>query len=221
MSALLTVEGLGLRKGNGYIVKNIGFSLGHGEIFGIAGHSGSGKSTLLRLLCRLEEPSEGEANFEGENLLSIPPRSLRRAITLVFQTPTLLCPTVAEELRLGGSFGNDSETEPEPTREWSQTLLQRVHLDPSLLEENPKRLSVGEAQRVALARALAIQPKILLLDEPTSALDLASKQAIEETLIDSARMGMSIILVSHEPRQLQSMAPRGLELAKGEVKRNW
>lgn len=221
MSALLKVEGLGLRKGDGYIVKNIGFSLGHGEIFGIAGHSGSGKSTLLRLLCRLEEPTEGDATFEGENVLSIEPRRLRRSVTLVFQTPTLLCPTVAEELRLGLSFAEDAASASNPSREWGEAILKRVHLEPQLLEENPKRLSVGEAQRVALARALAIQPKVLLLDEPTSALDQGSKEAIEATLKDAAALGMSIVLVSHDSRQLQALAPRGLELAKGEAIRTW
>lgn len=221
MSALLAVEGLGLRKGDGYIVKNIGFSLGSREIFGVAGRSGSGKSTLLRLLCRLEEPTEGDASFEGENVLSIEPRRLRRAITLVFQTPTLLCDTVAEELSLGLSFSEDPHEAPKPNRAWGEALLRRVHLEPDLLKENPKRLSVGEAQRVALARALAIQPKILLLDEPTSALDQASKEAIEATLKEAAAAGMSIILVSHDPRQLQALAPRGLELAKGEAIRSW
>ncbi len=221
MSALLKVAGLGLRKGDGYIVKNIGFSLGHGEIFGIAGHSGSGKSTLLRLLCRLEEPTEGDASFEGEDVLSLEPRRLRRAITLVFQTPTLLCPTVSEELRLGLGFAENADGAPVRSREWGESILKRVHLEPHLLEENPKRLSVGEAQRVALARALAIQPKVLLLDEPTSALDQASKEAIEATLKDAAALGMSIVLVSHEARQLQALAPRGLELAKGEAIRTW
>lgn len=221
MSALLKVEGLGLRKGDGYIVKNIGFSLGPREIFGVAGRSGSGKSTLLRLLCRLEEPTEGDASFEGEDVLSIEPRRLRRAITLVFQTPTLLCDTVAEELGLGLSFSEDPNATPKPNRAWGETLLRRVHLESDLLEENPKRLSVGEAQRVALARALAIQPKILLLDEPTSALDQASKEAIEATLKEAAAAGMSIVLVSHDPRQLQALAPRGLELAKGEPIRSW
>ncbi|MDL1872023.1 ATP-binding cassette domain-containing protein [Deltaproteobacteria bacterium PRO3] len=221
MSALLQVEGLGLRKGDGYIVKNIGFSLRTGEIFGVAGRSGSGKSTLLRLLCRLEEPTEGDASFEGENVLSIAPRRLRRAITLVFQTPTLLCDTVAEELRLGLGFSENPDLGPKPGRVWGEALLRRVHLEADLLEEHPKRLSVGEAQRVALARALAIQPKILLLDEPTSALDQASKEAIEATLKEAAAAGMSMILVSHDPRQLQALAPRGLELAKGEAIRSW
>ncbi len=221
MSALLKVEGLGLHKGDGYVVKNIGFSLGSREIFGVAGRSGSGKSTLLRLLCRLEEPTEGDASFEGENVLSIEPRRLRRAITLVFQTPTLLCDTVAEELSLGLSFSENPHAAPKPNRAWGESLLRRVHLDPDLLEENPKRLSVGEAQRIALARALAIQPKILLLDEPTSALDQASKEAIEATLKEATAAGMSIVLVSHDPRQLQALAPRGLELAKGEAIRSW
>ena len=219
MSALLAVQGLGYKKGPAYLLKNIEFTLNRGEIFGLAGRSGSGKSTLLRLLCRLEEPSEGSLRFEDGDWFAVDPRRLRREVTLVFQTPTLLGPTLADDLQLGLRFGNGSD--PIPTREWGESLLQRVHLPPGFLGKNPKDLSVGEAQRVALARALAIQPKVLLLDEPTSALDQESKQAIEATLQEAAQSGTSILLVSHDPRQLQSLAKRGLELAKGEMLRTW
>lgn len=221
MSDLLKVRGLGLHKDGTQLLKNINFSVGPGEIFGISGRSGSGKSTLLRLLCRLEEPNEGEVYYQGESIFSLETRKLRRAITLVFQTPTLLCSTVAEEIRLGFTFQPYDQSTDGQTSDWSEEILRKVHLDPRLLSEHPKKLSVGEAQRVALGRALAIQPKILLLDEPTSALDHASKEAIEETLRECAKRGMSIILVSHDARQLQTLAAKGLELGKGEAMGHW
>jgi len=195
--------------------------LDSGEIFGISGHSGSGKSTLLRLLCRLEEPTEGEIDFEGKTQSSIPPQELRRKVTLVFQTPVLMGNTVAEDLVLGLGLSQPSSKPAIRDEEWGKETLRKVHLSPAFLSENPKKLSVGEAQRVALARAMAIKPRVLLLDEPTSALDLSSKQAIEATLKEAAASGMSIILVSHDPRQIQELAPRGLELSRGEMLRKW
>jgi putative ABC transport system ATP-binding protein len=99
--------------------------------------------------------------------------------------------------------------------------LEKMHLSPALLEEDPKRLSVGEAQRIALARAILLAPQVLLLDEPTSALDQISKEAIEKTLRDCAAQGIAIVLVTHDPRQMAELAAHGLELTQGEIKRRW
>ncbi|MFO1463804.1 MAG: ATP-binding cassette domain-containing protein [bacterium] len=220
MSAQLETQDLGLRKGAREVLKNISFSANSGEVFGIAGRSGSGKSSLLHLLCRLEEPSQGEIRLNQRPFGELAPQALRRQITMVFQTPTLLGPTVEDDLKLGLAFG-EKVSECSQDKAWAKAWLEKVHLPCSMLEENPKKLSVGEAQRVALARAMAIQPLFLLLDEPTSALDSVSKLAIEETLQAAAAEGTGIILVSHDPRQLQELSVRGLELAAGQIVRRW
>jgi ABC-type sulfate/molybdate transport systems ATPase subunit len=130
-------------------------------------------------------------------------------------------PKVEDDIGLGLKILKRLPSDPEERSALAKQWLERVHLSPSLSAENPKKLSVGEAQRVALARAMAIHPKILLLDEPTSALDFASKEAIEETLKEAAQEGLGIALVSHDPRQLQVLAKRGMELAQGEIIRTW
>jgi len=221
MSTRLRTQRLGLLKDSRYILKNIGFSLESGEIFGIAGRSGSGKSSLLKLLCRLEEPSEGEVLLDDRSVSKMEPTSLRNQVTLVFQTPCLMGPKVEDDIGLGLKILKKLPADPEERSTLAKQWLERVHLPPSLSAENPKKLSVGEAQRVALARAMAIHPKFLLLDEPTSALDSVSKEAIEDTLKEAAEQGMGIALVSHDTRQLQVLARRGLELAQGEIIRTW
>jgi UDP-glucose/iron transport system ATP-binding protein len=231
MTSIIEVKELGLRlrqsrgnirgEENGYILKGISFSVPAGGVFAIRGPSGSGKSTLLHLLCRLEEPSEGQILFEGKSLQEYDPQLLRRQLTLVFQTPVLVGPTVFDDLKLGFHFSSAKKSPQSFDRTWGNALLERVHLSSNLLDENPQRLSVGEAQRVCLARALAIEPKVLLLDEPTSALDLKSKKIIEETLSRGVQEGLTLILVSHDLRQIEELSAIGIELASGRIVHQW
>lgn len=231
MDSLLRVQGLGFRpKGSSsdsreeqfFLLKDLNFSLEKGGLFAVTGPSGSGKSTLLQLLCRLLEPSEGEVFYGGRSYRDYDPKQLRREITLVFQTPTLIGPTVMEDLFLGLTFSQTPSKKSLPnSQEWAKRLLRRLHLEDDILKKNPGQLSVGEAQRIALARALVIQPKILLLDEPTASLDVKSKTAIEEALKEELEEGLTVILVSHEPRQIQELAQHGIELKNGKVINQW
>jgi putative ABC transport system ATP-binding protein len=216
--ALLQAADLSLKKGSANILTSISFSLNAGEIFALTGRSGSGKSSLLKLLCRMDEPSGGEIRLEGEPIVSLDPRQLRRRIQWVFQTPLMVGKTVSEDMWLGSRFGKDN---PEADSIAAEKWMEKIHLSPALLQEDPKRLSVGEAQRVALVRSILLKPQVLLLDEPTSALDEISKQAIEETLREATREGTAIVLVTHDPRQMSEMAAHGLELAGGKIHRQW
>jgi len=202
------------------ILKSIDLSVDPQQIFALIGPSGSGKSTLLKLLCRLLEPSEGEIHFQSKNILEMDPRALRREVVLVFQSPVLVGKNVLEDLALGFHFS--SPRQPTPDNEaWAVELLSKVDLAPRFLHESPKTLSQGEAHRVSLARALAIRPKVLLLDEPTSSLDVVSKKVIEDALREASKEGMTIVLVSHDPSQVDRLAEHGLELFQGNMKRSW
>jgi len=203
------------------LLRNIDIEVNSGEIFSLTGHSGAGKSTLLKLLCRLLEPSEGEIFFNGENILEMNPRSLRREVVLVFQSPVLMGKKVREDLALGFNFATDGYPSLPTEATWAEKLLEKVHLPTKFLEEDPKNLSLGEAHRVALARALAIQPKVLLLDEPTASLDPVSKQVIEEVLHEASSQGTSIVLVTHDLSQAERLAPHGIELINGEIGKTW
>jgi putative ABC transport system ATP-binding protein len=152
----------------------------------LVGPSGAGKTTLLRLLNRLDDPDEGVVLFEGRDVRDCDVLELRRRVQSVGQVPVTFPGTVAENI------GGDATA-----------LLGRVGLDPSLANREADRLSVGEAQRMALARSLALSPDVLALDEPTSALDVANKRGIEELVRELASSGLTVVMVTHDPRQAE------------------
>ncbi len=157
----------------------------------VVGPSGSGKTTLLRMLNRLDDPDGGEILFDGSDVRSYDVLELRRRVQHVGQVPVSFPGTVADNVGDG----------------W-EALLPRVHLDVGLGGRLADLLSVGEAQRMCLARALARGPDCLLLDEPTSALDTASKGEVERLVRSLADEGLTVVLVTHEPRQATEIADR-------------
>jgi putative ABC transport system ATP-binding protein len=142
-----------------------------------------GKTTLLRLLNRLDDPDDGSVLFEGRDVRDYDVLELRRRVQSVGQVPVTFPGTVADNV--GGR---------------TIELLTRVGLDPKLAHREADRLSVGEAQRMALARSLALSPDVLALDEPTSALDVANKAGIERLIRQLADSGLTVVMVSHDPR---------------------
>jgi putative ABC transport system ATP-binding protein len=150
------------------------------------GPSGSGKTTLLRLLNRLDDPDDGVVLLEGRDVRDYDVLELRRRVQSVGQVPVTFPGTVADNVR-----GDTTD------------LLMRVGLDPRLASREADRLSVGEAQRMALARSLALSPDVLALDEPTSALDMANKAGIERLVRELAGSGLTVVMVSHDPRHAE------------------
>src|SRR5205807_769850 len=167
----------------------------------MVGPSGAGKSTLLRLLNRLDDPDEGEVLFDGKDVRDYEVLDLRRRVQHVGQVPVTFPGTVAQNLAMA-----------EPSAD-AAGLLERVGLSAPLVERRADVLSVGEAQRLSLARALACQPEALLLDEPTSALDTASKGGIEGLIRSLADGGLTVVLVTHDPRQAAELADAVIEVA--------
>jgi len=164
----------------------------------VVGSSGAGKTTLLRLLNRLDDPDAGEVLLDGRDVRSYDVLELRRRVQFVGQVPVSFPGTVAANV---GAEVDD--------------LLARVGLDPALAGREADRLSVGEAQRMCLARALARHPECLLLDEPTSALDTASKGGIERLVRSLADEGLTVVMVTHDPRQADELADRTLRVGDG------
>jgi putative ABC transport system ATP-binding protein len=150
------------------------------------GPSGAGKTTLLRLLNRLDDPDDGVVLFDGRDVRDYDVLDLRRRVQSVGQVPVTFPGTVTDNV--GGETTN---------------LLVRVGLDPRLASREADRLSVGEAQRMALARSLALSPDVLALDEPTSALDVANKAGIERLIRELADSGLTVVMVSHDPRHAE------------------
>jgi ABC-type proline/glycine betaine transport system ATPase subunit len=207
--ALFELDRVGAARGGAKVLREVTLTLPEGASC-IAGESGSGKSTLLRLLNRLAEPDAGTIAYRGRALESLPVLELRREVALVPQLPAPFAGTVAEN----GSFG--------PALVGREvdvgSLLDLAGLPPAFAERETERLSVGEQQRVMLARALALEPRVLLLDEPTSALDERARDRVEETLLDlRRRLGLSLVLVTHDLAQAERLADRVVRLECGQL----
>lgn len=174
----------------------------------IIGASGSGKSTFLRLLNRFEEPTEGRIRLDGRPLDSYDVHALRRRVGLVAQRPTMLTPSVGQEVRVASPSLTDSEV---------QQLLRRVAWADIALDRATSTLSGGEQQRLALARSLAVEPDVLLLDEPTSALDEHSAQAVDDVIRSLVEEGLTVVLVSHDLDRVVDLADKVLVLEHGRL----
>jgi len=184
----VTVEG-----DNGPIVSGFSARVPADGLTAVVGPSGAGKTTLLRLLNRLDDPDGGEVLLDGRDVRSYDVLELRRRVQFVGQVPVTFPGTVAAQV------GPEVDA-----------LLARVGLSAGLATRDADRLSVGEAQRMCLARALARHPECLLLDEPTSALDTASKGGIEALIRSLADEGLTVVMVTHDPRQADELADRTL-----------
>jgi putative ABC transport system ATP-binding protein len=168
----------------------------------MVGSSGAGKTTLLRLLNRLDDPDAGQVLLDGKDVRDYDVLQLRRRVQYVGQIPVTFPGTVAENVAM-------AEPSADPV-----ALLERVRLPTTLVERHADALSVGEAQRLSLARALATDPEALLLDEPTSALDTVSKSGVEHLIRSLADGGLTVVLVTHDPRQADQLADAVIEVGK-------
>jgi putative ABC transport system ATP-binding protein len=183
MTALIEFRDVRVDGDDGAIVAGFSAAIPAGRLTVMVGPSGAGKTTLLRLLNRLDDPDAGAVLFAGRDVRAYDVLDLRRRVQVVGQVPVTFPGTVAANV--GGA---------------AAALLGRVGLSPALAVREADRLSVGEAQRMCLARSLALEPEVLALDEPTSALDSASKAGIEELIVGLARSGLTVVMVTHDPR---------------------
>ncbi len=196
------------------VLRGVNAGVPEGEITCVVGPSGAGKSTLLRAVNRLIEPTAGEVYLDGSPTSKMDPLVLRRRVGMVFQLPALFGASVEDAILYGVRLaGKDADAE---------RLLEMVGLDALFGSRDPQTLSVGQQQRVSVARALALEPEVLLMDEPTSALDEAARRRIEELVRElNARLGLTIVLVSHALDQVERVADRVVLLAAGRSEGEW
>ena len=200
-------------------VDGISFSVQEGEFIALLGSSGSGKSSLLNLIAGLDRPTSGDVQVDGRSLAELSSEELaryrRHSVGIVFQAFNLVpSMTVAENVELPLRL---AETERRERASRVREALDRVGLS-QRLAHRPGELSGGEQQRVALARALANSPRILLADEPTGNLDSRTGMEIMELIGDcNRRLGMTVLLVTHERALAERYASRLLFLADGKL----
>ncbi|MBI4828597.1 MAG: ATP-binding cassette domain-containing protein [Nitrospinae bacterium] len=188
------------------VFKNISIAIGQGELVLVAGPSGGGKTTFLRLLCMMEEPARGKLFFDGQPYEAIYPPDLRRQAVMVPQTPIMFPGNVRDNLTLCANHAEESTM-----ADW----MQRLGLDPALLERPAAALSVGQQQRVAVIRAIMAEPRALLLDEPTAALDPDSAARFVEAIARLNReRGVTVVWNSHRSGELESIATRTLRAGR-------
>ena len=194
------IEFRGVNKwfGTLHVLKDINLAIKHGEVVVVCGPSGSGKSTLIRCINRLEPIQKGEIIVDGMSLND--PKTdltkLRAEVGMVFQQFNLYPHKTARENIILAPIKVRKQSV-EEAQKIGQDLMTKVGI-PEKLHSYPAQISGGQQQRVAIARALAMQPKIILFDEPTSALDPEMINEVLDVMINLAREGMTMIVVTHE-----------------------
>ncbi len=180
------------------VLKGIDEHINESEVVSIIGPSGCGKSTLLRCMNLLEEPTKGEVNFEGINIMdpSVDATIHRRKMGMVFQHFNVFPHMTVLQNIVTAPVTNKLMTLPEAEIK-ARALLEQVGLADKA-DVYPRKLSGGQKQRLAIVRAMAMDPKVLLFDEPTSALDPEMVKGVLEVIRSLATSGMTTVIVTHE-----------------------
>ena len=181
-----------------HVLKDIDLTVGKGEVVVVLGPSGSGKSTLCRTINRLETFESGSIAIDGKPLPEEGKQlaHLRADVGMVFQSFNLFAhKTILQNVTLGPMKVRKQKKSAAEKR--AKELLERVGVAHQA-EKYPAQLSGGQQQRVAIARSLAMEPKVMLFDEPTSALDPEMINEVLDVMIQLAKSGMTMIVVTHE-----------------------
>ena len=203
--------------GDLHVLKDVSLSVGKGEVVVVIGPSGSGKSTLCRAINRLETIDSGEILIEGQPLPQEGKElaAMRAELGMVFQSFNLFAHmSILQNVTLGPTEVLGLRKAEAEAR--AMELLDRVGVA-SQAHKVPAQLSGGQQQRVAIARSLAMHPKAMLFDEPTSALDPEMINEVLDVMVDLARQGMTMVVVTHEMNFARRVADRVVFMADGAI----
>lgn len=213
----LQVKNLKKQFGQEAVLKGISFTVHQGEVLVVLGPSGCGKSTLLRCLNGLLSCSSGEVLLDGEPIQADGPRitAQRQKIGMVFQSydlfphKTILDNVTLAPIKVQKRPRKAAEQE-------AEQLLRRVGLWEKR-KAYPRELSGGQKQRVAIVRALMMHPEVMLFDEVTAALDPEMVREVLDVLLELAKEGTTMVIVTHEMQFARAIADRVLFLDRGEI----
>jgi polar amino acid transport system ATP-binding protein len=214
---IIVIENVSKSFGKVQALADVSLKIRRGEVCLIFGPSGGGKSTLLRCINHLESIDDGRIVIDGIHLTDDKTdiNKVREEVGMVFQLFNLFPHlTVLQNVVLAQVVVR--KRKPAEAEQVARDLLKRVGI-PEKADAYPAQLSGGQKQRVAIARALAMNPKIMLFDEPTSALDAEMVHEVLEVMLDLAKEGMTMVVVSHEMGFAKAAADRMVFLSDGKI----
>jgi peptide/nickel transport system ATP-binding protein len=203
-------------------VDGVTFSIKAGETFGLVGESGSGKTTTGRCILRLIEPTSGDVEFKGENVLAFDRKRMRQArrdMQIVFQdpysslNPRMRAGAIVEEPLVIHGVGSRTERQNRVAE-----LFRLVGLDPEQRARYPHQCSGGQRQRIGLARALALNPSLIIADEPVSALDVSVQAQVVNLLMDlQQQLSLTYLFIAHDLRLVRHICERVAVMYRGRI----
>lgn len=214
---LLNINELRKKYDDREVLKGVNISLHKGEVLVVLGPSGCGKSTLLRCINGLESTDGGDIIFDGKSIFSkeVKMQTIRQKIGMVFQSYDLFAHMTVMENILLGPLKSQKRNKDEVTK-LARELLDKVGLK-DREDAYPRQLSGGQKQRVAIVRSLCMDPEIILFDEVTAALDPEMVREVLEVILNLAKQGMTMMIVTHEMNFAKSVADRIIFMDQGNI----
>lgn len=207
---------------NVHAVDDVSFTVKRGETLGIVGESGCGKSTLGRAILRLDDPTAGTIEFDGQDVLALHRKelkALRRDLQVIFQdpfaslNPRMTIGQIIEEPLRVHKIGT-----PESRKTEVENLLVKVGMRKEVVDRYPHEFSGGQRQRISIARALALKPKVIICDEPVSALDVSIQAQIINLMIDlQEEFGLTYLFIAHDLSVVEHISDTIMVMYLGQV----